>query len=201
MAHPFAGHRQQSVERSRAAKIIGAGSPKGPGPVSAAKKFIRTVGKSPAMKVDGPKSSPRLDKYARGGGVKKGATNVNVIIAPQGGGAPPVVPPPPMAGPLPAPPMGPPGAPPMAQRRGGRAYATGGKVVDGPAWKEGLRDGTQVQHTDGKNDQSGLNRGRPITYATGGKIEAYGMGPKLTAGDNGEGRKQKAALQKRSKRA
>ncbi len=198
MAHPFAGHRQQSVERSRAAKIIGAGSPKGPGPVSAAKKFLRTVGKSSSMKVEGPKSSPRLDKYARGGGVKKNGTNVNVIIAPQGGGGSMVPPPPPMAGPPPPmPPMGPPpGGPPMMQKRGGRAYASGGSVKE-----QSIRNGTPVQHTDGKNDQSGLGRGRPITYATGGPVEAMGMGPKLTAGDNGEGRKQKAALQKRSKRS
>lgn len=45
---------------------------------------------------------------AKGGRAKKGATNVNVIVAPQGGGAPPPMPPP---GPLLAGP--PPGAPPM----------------------------------------------------------------------------------------
>jgi hypothetical protein len=81
-------------------------------------------------------------------------------------------------------------------------YAKGGKVADGSAWKEGLRNGTHVQHTDGKNDQSGLGRGKPITYAKGGPVEAFGMGPKMTAGSGVEqGREEKIALQKRSKRS
>ena len=91
--------------------------------------------------------------------------------------------------------------PPGIRRSGGRAYAAGGKVADGAAWKEGLRNGTQVSHSPGKNDQSGLGRGKPITYAKGGPVEAFGMGPKMTAGSGVEqGREQKIALQKRSKR-
>lgn len=80
----------------------------------------------------------RLDRqnFAHGGAVKpkKGATTVNVIIAPQGGGAgappPPMPPGPPPAmmkppGPMPAPGGGPemPGAgapPPMMRKHGGR---------------------------------------------------------------------------------
>jgi hypothetical protein len=137
----------------------------------------------------------------------------------------------------------------MPHSRGGRAnYASGGKVKSGsgPAWAEGLRNGTQVQHTDGKDDQAGLGRGKPITYAggggvpmmgkkinsatagwkspssmrtptaspvakmpkvkmgkmakfaTGGAVEAgTSMGPKMHAGDNGEGRLEKAAMQRR----
>lgn len=272
MAHPYAEHRQQKVERSRVGRMTGGYAGGGHADAPADRKMIRSMVKPGALKMDGAKAGGRLDKRARGGGVnrrdggsvssgnpveqiyskgqagggyaniagqtisvpagisrsgandlasklttargqksggkvgayaqggpvKKGATNVNVIIAPQGGAAaPPMVPPPLPAGPPPMPPE----MPPMGQRRGGRAYASGGKVSDGPTWKGGLRNGTQVQHSDGKNDGGDIYRGRPITYATGGKIEAMGMGPKMKAGaDSGEGRLEKTALQKRGKR-
>lgn len=100
------------------------------------------------MEGKAPKSL-RLDRkpYKDGGRVKKGATTVNVIVAPQGAGAapPPPMPPgpppammkPPGAGPMP-PPGGPPempgmgGPPPMMRKHGGRvpdmdAGAGGGK--------------------------------------------------------------------------
>lgn len=200
MAHPYAEHRQYKVEKSRVARMTG-GSAKH-ADVAADKGLIRSMVKPGALKMEGGRASGRLDKYARGGPVKKGSTNVNVIVAPQGGGAsaaPPMPLPPPgiAAGSPPMPPPG--GQPPMMQSRGGKAYATGGKVADGPAWKEGLKNGTQVQHSDGKNDGGDIYRARQITYATGGPVEAFGKGPKMTAGDNGEGRLQKRALQKRSK--
>ena len=90
--------------------------------------------------------------------------------------------------------------PPGIRKSGGRTYASGGKVADGAAWKEGLRNGTKISHSPGKNDQDGLGRGKPITYAKGGPVEAFGMGPSMHAGDTGEGRLEKAAMQKRSKR-
>jgi hypothetical protein len=135
---------------------------------------------------------------ARGGRIKKPHTQVNVMIAPQhpmGPGAMPGPVPMPAAGPPPAaampprppmvPPQGapmappqmmapqmlPPGAPPPIRNRGGRTYARGGAVKDGPAWKEGLRNGTQVSHSPGKNDTAKIGRGRPITYKTGGAVE------------------------------
>jgi hypothetical protein len=38
-------------------------------------------------------------------------------------------------------------------------------LKSGPAWLEGVRNGTQVQNNpSGKNDQKDVNRGRPITY-------------------------------------
>lgn len=81
------------------------------------------------VKVDGSKSQPRLDKYARGGHVKKGhKTQVNVIVGagqkqpvpvPVPVGGPPMGAPPPMGGP--GMPMRPPG-----MKRGGAAKMTAG---------------------------------------------------------------------------
>jgi hypothetical protein len=49
---------------------------------------------------------------------------------------------------------------------GGLAFGTGdGKLKPGPAWLEGMRNRTPVQHNEsGKLDQKDVNRGRPITY-------------------------------------
>jgi hypothetical protein len=93
-------------------------------------------------------------------------------------GAPPASPammPPGAMPPRPGMPMPPQGMMPPRQQ-GGRAYAKGGAVKDGPAWKEGLRNGTQVQHDDGKMDQKNMNRGKPITYAKGGAVKGGGAG-------------------------
>ncbi len=135
-------------------------------------------------------------KRARGGRAPKGKHAKTVVNVIAGGGHPPMMPPPMAAapgGPMPAPmpprppmpmpppamgggaPGMPPGMPPpgMPPRQAdGRAYAKGGAVKSGPAWKEGLRSGTQVQHTDGKNDGKDIGRPKPITYKTGGKVES-----------------------------
>ena len=66
--------------------------------------------------------------------------------------------------------------------------ARGGRIKSGPAWNEGLKNGTQVQHTDGKLDGKNIGRGKPITYATGGPVEhsVHGqMAPKLPGGSGG----------------
>lgn len=213
MTHPFEAHRQHKVEKSRVGHITkgyatgGAvsGSPSAGSGVTTSASVARKHG----GKIKGAKSSARLDRYARGGKVKgKGHTSVNVVVAPQGGDKPaiPAMPPqgamppprppmPPMAGPgAPMMPPGGPGSPPgVIRRSGGRAYASGGKVT--AAYKEGLRNGTQVQHSDGKNDGSDIYRAKQITYAKGGKVRGIDDG----AG-GGEGRLEKIALQKRSKR-
>lgn len=168
MAHPYQGLRQSKVEHSRVGVLT---------------KSYATGG--------------AVVERARGGRTK--GTNVNVIISPSAsppnaGMAPPMAGPPPMpprppmappgAGIGPAPPMMPPGGP---RSSGGRTYATGGAVL-GPAWKEGRKAGTQVQHAPGKNDGKDLGRGKPITYATGGAVEhpmKGGMAPKLPGGAGG----------------
>lgn len=214
MAHPYAEHRQHKVESSRAAVLTKGYASGGAAHPDAAqdRKLVKAMVKTKALKVDGQKgTSARLDRYARGGKVKgKGATNVNVIIAPQGGGdhsAPPMPPlsagaaggPPSLPAPPPAPAMM---KPPMGGPPGMPMRASGGRIKSGPAWAEGLRNGTPVEHTDGKNDTKDIVRPRQVTYAKGGKVEAgKGMGPRMTAGaESGEGRLQKTAMQKRSKR-
>lgn len=80
------------------------------------------------------------------------------------------------------------GPPPGMRKSGGRAYASGGSVKPGPTWKEGLKNGTQVQHSDGKSDGKNIGRPKPITYATGGPVEhpvKGGMAPKLAGGAGG----------------
>lgn len=125
-------------------------------------------------------------------------------MAPPGG-------PPGMAGP---PGMPPPGGPPMIRARGGRVgkaghakggelehqnktasalpkRARGGGVKDGPAWKEGLRNGTKVQHTEGNNaariieEHKGVKKVR--TFATGGKVKGVSVDekPAIKVGEMG----------------
>lgn len=199
MAHPFQSLREDKVERSRVSKLTGAAGVHSSGGVTNNKTVIKGKNPAAAMKVEGLKSHGRLDKFARGGAVKKGSTNVNVIIAPQGGaGGPPPLPLPPAGGAPPmAPPMAPPapppgmGGPPMPQRDGGRTrYAAGGKVD--PAKTESMKAGTQVQHTDGKNDGANIYRSKQVTFQTGGKVGGIDDG----AG-SGPGRLEKITLQRK----
>ncbi len=160
--------------------------------------MVRHMVKPGALK--GHKAKHRQDKVkrAKGGRTNKHkGTNVNVIVAPGGGhgaaapmpasppaaAAPPAMPPRPpmpMAGPPPGgPPMPPPGlgAPGMGPRRhGGRAYAHGGGVKNGPAWDGMMKAITPVQHSDGKGDGNDIGRGAVITKAKGGPIMPANVG-------------------------
>lgn len=83
---------------------------------------------------------------------------------------------PPMAGPpgLAPPGMLPPGLPPgIGGPPGGMPMplrAHGGRVKPGPGWAEGLKNGTKVQHADGKDDGKDIGRKPVITKADGGKV-------------------------------
>ena len=64
-----------------------------------------------------------------------------------------------------------------------------------------MHAGTQVTHSPGKNDQAGLNRGRQITYKTGGRIEAsdeVAPATKLPGGSGGG--EARLAKEKRAER-
>ncbi len=175
------------------------------GPVESEKLSIRRMAPKEGRKEEHEHEQVHELARAKGGRTnrKGGKTVVNVIAGgahpPMAGGPPPMpmAPPPAAAAPMPAampprPPMMspagamPPGMPP--RKAGGRAYASGGAVKDGPTWNEGRKAGTKVQHTDGKNDQAGLHRGKPITYKTGGAVEHPkfgGMAPHLPGGAGG----------------
>ena len=217
MSHPHNEHRDHKVQERRVGHITGGHGSGGRcyatggavhGDEAADKALVKHMVKSSSLKADGHKGKHRQDRpgRAKGGRVHKGKghTSVNVIVAPQGGHAglgpmpgaavPPSVPPRALAPPMPPPggaPGGPPGMPPpMPHHSGGAAYASGGAVKSGPTWKEGLRNGTQVQHRDGKDDGKDIGRGKVITYKTGGAVFSNGkpgaqMAPHLPAGSGG----------------
>jgi len=207
MSHPYHEHRAHKHEKARVSHIV-KGYASGGGVHHSDEKedeaLIRKEVKPAALKHEGGKAHHRADRphRASGGRVKSKGTVVNINVAPSGDGAHPMpVPVPAPAGPPPGPPgMPPPGAggpppglPPRPPMPGGGGppmpmRARGGGIKSGPAWHEGLRNGTQVQHTDGKMDGKDIGRGKPITYATGGPVEHPkhgGMGPKLPGGGGG----------------
>ena len=216
MAHPFQEHKQHKVERSRVAKMT-KGYASGGGVHSdeaADVKLIKAKVKKTALRMDGGAVKHRMDKRARGGRTKaKKGTTVNIINSPQHPPAPPMMPPPgmgmPPRPPMAGPPMPPPGAPPMppggAMPPGGPMMpprpgmpppgmpmrARGGRIKDGAAWNEGLKNGTQVQHADGKSDGKDIGRGKVVTFKTGGGViktfRAGGGGVGQTSGSAGPG--------------
>lgn len=226
MAHPYESRRDHKVQKDRVSHILKEHRAHG-GAAEAhphARKDRKLLKELLADHPEGDAAKRRADRphRASGGRVKPKANNVTVVV----NSAPPAEPAmPPLAGPPMLPPGPPPGAPPMPpgppagpppgamaglgpmppRARGGRAYATGGAVKTakpGPAWNEGRKNGTQVSHDPGKNDLKDLGRGKPITYATGGAVEApkgsKGMGPKFSGGaGGGEARLEKAERYKR----
>lgn len=155
MAHPFSQHAEHKASKSRVHSMFKhlARGGRASSPASAAPVVKKATGgsvKHADMPVVGRASGGRLDKMARGGktkGGKKHGNHVNIAIvnpkggaeagaAPALGGAPPpspLRPPmgPPMGAPPGLPPGGPPGMPPKPpgmMKKGGRAYARGGKV-------------------------------------------------------------------------
>jgi hypothetical protein len=130
------------------------------------------------------------EHHERGGRAKKGHTTVNVVVAPHPGAQPMPVPvpagvAPPMAAqarpPMPVqsmmasqmmpPQMMAPGTPLPIRHAGGRVMrASGGSIKSGPAWKEGLRNMTQISHQPGKNDLKDIGRGPAVTRRRGGSV-------------------------------
>jgi hypothetical protein len=224
MAHPFQEHRQSKVEHSRVGSLTKGYASGGAVHSDAAqdrkliKKMMAQHEREEGEDMGGKQPKNRLDRPSRAsGGRVKGAT-VNINISPRADPSPPnplaaagmPLPPPGgmpalPPGPPPIPPGPPPGGPPMKppgiMSSGGRAYARGGGVKSGPAYEEGKREGTQVTHSGNKNDGKDVGRGKPVTYATGGPINApagkKGMGPKFGGGGRGGlARLQKAARAK-----
>lgn len=165
---------------------------KGQSSADSSAKLGRILGGSPKAYAGGGR--------VKGGG-KKAATHINIMVAPQAPDQaaakppmpmPPMAPPPAMAAPVPPPkPMPAPmpgGAMGMPAANAMPMRASGGGV-----YAEGVRNGTQVQHSDGKNDGKYISTKPPITKARGGKVSQ----PKDGAG-SGPGRIEKAAIQKRS---
>lgn len=146
MAHPIGNEfRSDKVVKNRVSKIThGMSSAKAEG-MPVARKAAGGAVKGVAQRADGGAVKPRADKVSRakGGRVKSGKTNINIIVAPGGQKppmagvgmppmppAPPPMPPkPPMAAAPPVP-MGPsPGAGGIPMHAdGGRAYKKGGAV-------------------------------------------------------------------------
>lgn len=209
MAHPYQSLRADKVERSRVSRIAPGRASGGRikhGDEAEDKALVKSMVKPAAMKMEGGRSKARLDRphRASGGRVGKGKSNVtiNILAGSDKGTATPGPLPIPVGAPpmpMPKPPMGamPPGAPggtlPMLPP-GGPMRASGGRVGSkGTAvYEEGKRTGTQPQNTPGKNDQGDVFRGKQITYAAGGKVEATGKTLKMRYGAGGErGREEK----------
>lgn len=208
MSHPYQSLRADKVERSRVSRIAPGRASGGRINQTDEEKDKATVKeiKSGPMKMDGKSSKARLDRphRASGGRVGKGKSNVTINILAGGdkgtatpGPLPIPVGAPPM--PMPKPPMGamPPGAPggtsPMLPP-GGPMRASGGRVGSkGTAvYEEGKRNGTPVMGTPGKNDTKDIYRGKQVTFATGGAVEATGKMLKMKYGAGGErGREEK----------
>lgn len=130
MANPFSD-KAKSSSKSKFKALTGksGGGQKFDGEPQAKKPAKKAAGGG-IEAIPGKASGGRLDKFARGGRTKKGATNVNIaIVVPGGKGeeapAPMMPPPGPPVGPPPGgPPMMPPGMPGM--KRGGRLGMTAG---------------------------------------------------------------------------
>lgn len=201
--HPYNALREHHVERSRAGKLTGQtpvvtahkqmkGYAAGGSVPSQKVPAKNWTSMRDAQAVSGRPPRERADKprFARGGKVKKHSkVNVNVIV-PHGPAPLPAAPPmapapvpapamaarpmPPMPGPMPPPGAGPgmPMRPGMAAR-GGRTYAKGGAVLP-KGFRDGVRAGTKVQHTNNKFDGDDVGRGKVVTYARGGGVADSG---------------------------
>lgn len=168
MAHPYASSREDKVGKSRAKDFTkgyatgGAiGAYKAGGAVAPAKKAG-----GGEVKVAGRASGGRLDKFARGGKVKKKPeTQINIaVVQPSGnspsqdGSAPAGMPPPggPPPGMVAPPPPPPPSMPPMPPMAGGMPPKPPGMMQRGGAVK-GFKRGGKVTGQKG-GAETGVGR-------------------------------------------
>lgn len=175
---------------------LAAGSPVGP--IAGA-----LYGAKEGWNADEHKRGGRVHR-ARGGKVSKKGTTVNIMIEGKGDGAQPMpvpvpapaaaAPPMPMRPPMMPPPGAapggpPPGMPPMIGRKRGGAV----KMKSGPAWEEGLKNGTPVEHAPGKNDGALIDHSRAALTRKHGGRASY---PLSAGADSGPGRLQRTRAQK-----
>lgn len=193
MAHEFQSHREHNHAKDRVSHVTrgykrgGAVHHDAPEDIDLIRKTVKpgALKRKAGGRIEGRAAGGRLD---RGGRKKKGDTHVNVVVAPGAAppqGAPPPGPigaAPPMPVPPPRPPMmpppgiggGAPGAGPGMPPPGMPMRAKGGRISDGPAWKEGLRNGTQVSHRPGTDDREKIREHANVkkvrTFKTGGNV-------------------------------
>jgi len=196
MAHQYDHLREKHPGKKRAgefAKQFKSGGAVKKATGGATKEIAVPKASGGEIKAEGKAEGGRLDKRARGGGVKKHGkghhTHINIMVAPKGGadvppppgagigGPPPIGAAPPMVpkGPMPPPPGGPMGAgppglppgmpPPGGMKRGGKTYS-------------GISSKTNIDHWAKRT-------GGNTRYEKGGKV------PMKAGADSGEGRIQK----------
>lgn len=196
MSHPYSEHKEvhagQKKAKERAKHFKRGGKVHSESGDKAALKAAESVVKHERseIKAEGKATGGRLDKRARGGGIKKSGkghhTHINIMVAPKGGdtgtppmgagappmGAPPMVPKGPMMPPPGALGAGPPGMPPGMPPKPPGMMKRGGSVRSGISSKANIDDWAKRSSSNSR-------------YEKGGKV------PMTAGGDSGEGRLQK----------
>lgn len=183
--HSHHEHRAHSASRKRVGHIMKTGGHAHSDAAADKKLFAHMLKEHEAGEgVHGEKRGGRLNKYARGGHAKKHGTQVNIAIVGHHGKHPPdnaMAP----GGPMGLPPGGPGGPPP--------ALPPGGALAGGPP---GLPPRPPMGMPMGgpPGMPPGMPPRPPGMMKRGGKV---GM---TAGGDSGEGRLEKAAIQKRKRK-
>jgi hypothetical protein len=180
VAHPYAKFRQSSVERSRVADLVP--QRKSGGKVhsdeAADRKLFNKMFRE-REEAEGEHAKPRADRPRRAAGGKVGKKATTVVNVITGGQQQPPAPPPMPPAPPPPPPGPPPGAmapPPGAMPGPGPGMPPGPpmRARGGGVKSIGMDVGTKVQHDKAKAvDIKNMNRGRVVTFNTGGGVVSF----------------------------